>query len=300
MDDGEAADDPGSASAGGLDPAAVFSLLGNEHRVAILQGLLELQAGAGEYPASFTRLQEQAGIEVSSQFSYHLDELTGHFLRQTPDGYEFRYAGWAVVTAILAGSYTRRGEFDPVALDAACPLCDADGLRAAYQDEWVELACGDCERTLVRYPFPPGAQEHRDRAAFLDAFDEHVRTHVRLATAGVCPACYGPMASSVAGADSVAPERLLRFDCERCGNTLRPNTGLLVVDHRDVESFLGPEAAGARFWTRDWCVAEDATAVVASDPWRAVVRIESGDDALDVEIDSNGSVTEARRSGADS
>ena len=70
-------------------PAEVFATLGNDTRVDILRALLEL--GADEAAVSFTDLFERVDVDDSANFNYHLRHLTGHFVKRSDDGYEFRY-----------------------------------------------------------------------------------------------------------------------------------------------------------------------------------------------------------------
>jgi DNA-binding transcriptional ArsR family regulator len=285
--------DGGDDEAQGLQPAAAFALLSNDLRVDILQALLDLQREGERCPASFSTLRAAAGIEVSAQFSYHLDELTGHFLRKTDEGYEFRYAGWKVVTAILAGTYTDRDAFGPAAVGGTCPVCDTDALEATYREEWLRVDCRHCGTRLTRYPFPPGGLAGRTTTAFLRAFDQHVRAHLRLARAGVCPACRGPMASAVRG--SAEAGRLVECNCSRCGNSLHPRVGTFFLDDPAVQSFLRERDPGFEsrpFWEFECCVT-DAPTVVSTDPWRARLELVRDGDALTVEFDADLSVVDA-------
>ena len=256
-------------------PAEAFSTLGNEHRISILLALLEQLRKRKEYPTSFSTLRREAEIEDSGKFNYHLDALSGHFLRQTDDGYEFRYAGWAIVTAILAGTYTDRGEFGPADIEGACPHCGTDALLATYREEWLSIECDDCGERLTRYTFPPGGVTDRPLSEAIDAFDSHVRSHIRLARDGVCPGCRGAMEPTREG-EEIPEDRPLACVCTRCGNRLYPPPGLLAIADPDVRAFCREHGLGVegRFWE---------LAVVAADP--PVREIDVGWFAIDVEGD---------------
>ncbi|SDR35746.1 DUF7351 domain-containing protein [Natronobacterium texcoconense] len=275
------------SDSGGLAPADAFSLLGHDLRVDILRGLLELSRTRAEYPASFSTLRERVGADVSSQFNYHLDELTGHFVRRTDDGYELRYAGWEVATSILAGTYNRRAAFGPTEIDGRCPHCTESSLAATYREEWLTVECPTCNERLVRYPFPPGGLESRSLSEVLEAFDRHVRSHVALARDGICPGCTGPVTVQTATDADLEGERIAIFVCQRCGNRLRPHLGLALVADEHVVQFArshGRSLSKTRFWELEWCVS-DAAASVSTDPWRCTVPIPIADETLVLTVD---------------
>ncbi len=270
-------------------PAEAFAALGHDHRVAILEALLDLGRAGDEYPASFSTLREHTGVDVSSQFSYHLDALVGHFLRRDDVGYSFRYAGWKVATAVLAGTYHERREFGPADVAGTCPLCGTDELVSSYHDEWLAVDCECCGERLTRYPFPPGGLAGRETREFLQAFDRHVRSHVRLVRDGVCPACYGRMEPTTFSLDETPDHgRPAAYDCERCGNSVHPPPGLLVLPEPEVRSFCrarGVDVDAMPYWELGFCVNDERAVVDAADGWRCRVTVEAGGDALVVELD---------------
>lgn len=308
----------GQSAPDDLAPADAFSLLGHELRVEILQALLEGSRTGGEYPASFSTLRERVGAEVSAQFNYHLGELTGHFVRRTDEGYELRYAGWAVATSILAGTYNRRAAFGPTGIDGRCPHCGEGALVASYREEWLAVECSACDDRLVRYPFPPGGLESRSLSGVLEAFDRRVRSHVALARDGVCPACTGPMTVAIpATADGEGPadseadgddadagaDPTVAFRCRRCSNRIRPEPGLALLEHERVVRFAaerGRSLSEPPFWELEWCVSGDAASVTATDPWRCTVSVPIEDESLLVTVDEELAVRSATVESAES
>lgn len=280
-----------------LSPSDAFALLGSEHRVKILRALLDLLRDREEYPASFSTLRAEAGIGVSSQFSYHLRELTGHFLERTEEGYAFRYAGWKVATAILAGTYNQRGGFTAISIDGTCPCCGMDALEATYRDEWMQVDCTACETQLTRYPFPPGGLAERSPPEFLHAFDRHVRAHIRLARDGVCPACTGPMTPFVNQKETdTTAGRAAGYECARCGNRLYPSIGMGLLDEPVVREFhrnREPEVDAVPYWELGFCVDDRCTTVTNEDPWRCEVVVASDGDILVLELNEELSMISA-------
>lgn len=288
------ADDVPSAGEAGLSPSAAFSLLGHEHRVTILEALLELHRTRGEYPASFSTLREVAGIDVSAQFSYHLGELAGHYVRKTDDGYAFRVPGWEVATGILAGTYDRGGPIEDLAIDGTCPLCHSADLAASYLDGWLSVECRACESELTRYTLAPGAIRGREPAEYLRVFDRRVRTDVRLARDGICPSCAGPMEAVVGSHDGEeAAGRTAAYRCRRCGNRIYPPVGAFLLETPVVREFYRKQDAGVEsrpHWEFRLCVDGSLVEVREEDPWRCRVRV-PGDDALVVELDEELAIT---------
>lgn len=72
--------------AGESAPVETLSLLANEDRLSILKAVVRADE-RGEMPLSFSTLRETVDIRDSGRFSYHLQELTGHFLTHSADGY---------------------------------------------------------------------------------------------------------------------------------------------------------------------------------------------------------------------
>jgi len=281
-------------SAAGLSPAEAFALVGHEHRVDILRSLLFASREFDEYPTPFARLQDLTDIEVSSQFSYHLDALTGQFVRQTEEGYELRYAGWEIATSILAGTYNQRAEFGPEQIDGICPLCEASDLVTSYDEEWLTIECSNCDARHSRYPLPPGAIQGRSTSELLRMFDQHVRSHMRLARAGVCPGCTGVMEVETDPDDEcVHANRSVICVCKRCGNRLYPPLGRFFLDHDAARRFFterGRSMSSTPFWELEFCVTDDVVYSRRSEPWRCTLEIGADGDTLVLLIDDDLSV----------
>ncbi|MCU4751909.1 ArsR family transcriptional regulator [Halobacteria archaeon AArc-curdl1] len=275
----------------GLSPDEAFALIGHELRVEILRSLLEACGEREEYPTSFSTLRDHVGAEVSSQFSYHLEALVGHFIRRTEGGYELRYAGWEVATSVLAGTYTERAAFGPTSIDGRCPLCSASSLLVTYREEWLDIKCDACERQLLRYTFPPGGLESRTLEETLRAFDRHVRTDLALARDGICPSCTGRM-RVVTDGDGLPADRIAVCVCQRCGNRLVPSIGAYFVDHERIHRFLhdGGFSREIPLWEREYCVSTTCTTVASTDPWRGTVLVRGTDRTLRVTVDETLSV----------
>ncbi|WP_171052423.1 helix-turn-helix transcriptional regulator [Haloterrigena sp. H1] len=75
-----------------------FSVLGSRLRVQILEALAD---GSDQEPLSFTELYEAVDSSNTSQFSYHLKELTGRYVQQTAFGDPLGEPTQEIVAAVL-------------------------------------------------------------------------------------------------------------------------------------------------------------------------------------------------------
>ena len=276
-----------------MEPAEAFSVVGNETRVDILRALLDL--GADDAPVSFTEIFEAVDVEDSANFSYHLRQLTGHFIRQREGGYEFRYPGRTVVSAIFTGALTERTQLGFFPVDGSCYECRGD-LHGWYVDEQLSIGCTECGTVQVDYPFPPGALDDRSTEALLDAFHHYVRHHYCLAADGVCPECAGEVASTLIRTPEDEDLAVaLDHVCRRCGYRLRSTAGISLLDNADVLVFhseRGVDLDAEPFWHFDWCVSDARTVVRSEDPLRVELELACGGDVLRVRLDETGSVVE--------
>ncbi|WP_336338432.1 DUF7351 domain-containing protein [Haloarcula brevis] len=297
-DSGSAAEHLGTeASKDGMVPAEAFALLGSDTRIEILQAMLDANADAT--PVGFTDLFERVDIADTANFNYHLQKLTGHFIRQTEDGYEFRHPGRKVVSSIFAGTLTDHAQlgFFPVA--GSCHTCGGD-LHGWYVDEVLSIACVDCTTVLVRYPFPPGGIDERTPEELLQAFHHYVRHHYCMAADGVCPECTGPVETEPAyePTDGGDFDVTVEHTCQRCGYELQSSVGVNLLDNAEVLLFhseRGIDLSTEPFWHFEWCVSDAHTEVLDEDPLRLRIDIPCAGDELHVVLDETLSVIETAR-----
>lgn len=313
----EALDMPpdGPESDGPPSPEAAFAALGDETRLAVLRTL-----GEAAEPLAFTELRQRVGYDTASNFSYHLDQLRGHFIQQTDRGYELRRPGERVVEAVLSGAVTDDPSVARTQVDRACPYCGAP-VELSYHQEQVTAFCTDCagvyggstttgstadaapDGLLGYLPLPPAGVRDRslpeiERAAWTWGF----RVMVALAN-GVCPWCSAPLdqAAEVCG-DHDAADGL----CPRCGNRhavqLHSRCRNCIFDHEGA--FVLKLVTNTRFlafvtghglnpvfdqWEFGW---EYDEAVNSTNPFDAEFTFEIGDDVLTVTVDDELSVTD--------
>ncbi len=266
-----------------VSPAEAFSVVASETRLAILEALWE----AEQRPVRFSDLRGSVGMRDSAQFNYHLDKLTGHFLRKTDEGYDFRHAGKKVVRAVLAGSFNEQPTRGPFEVPGDCVECGA-GLVAEYVDETLSIQCVECGLFHGEYPFPPGGLADRTDEEIAMAFDQRVRHLHCLAADGVCPECNGRMTTELVRDDGDLLGLEVRVDhvCQRCDHRLHSSVGLGLLDQSDVVTAHrahGIELGTRPYWTLPWCVTDEHTTVLSEDPWRIEVRLPLAELAADTE-----------------
>jgi DNA-binding transcriptional ArsR family regulator len=278
-EDADATDPPTAAEA--------FGILGDETRTGILRALLEHDGGT---PVTFSELRAAVGSEDSGRFNYHLQQLVGHFIERTEDGYDFRHPGRRIAHAILAGTYTERATMEPTPAPGACHACGAEALEARYEDEQFTIRCGECGETLVVVPFPPVAIRDRTGEEVLAAFDRWSTTQGRLAADGICPECTGHMDGAVTENRSAFIDFpvIPRFECRVCRRRAVTAFGSVALGHPDVIRFHHRHDSYPRqrpYWTTEQLVGFRHTTVESEDPWRIRVTFPVDGERVEATID---------------
>lgn len=195
------ASDAGAGGSTALSPDEAFALLGEETRLAILQAL-----GDAEGPLSFSTLFERVDYDTTANFSYHLERLRGHFVRETEEGYALRQAGNRVVEAVLSGAVTRSPVVERTPVERPCQHCRAPTVEVEYVEEEVGVYCTRCrgqyggdgadegslpsERERIGYlHLPPAGIPGRTPAEMLDAAEVWTTLQAQSLHRGVCPRC---------------------------------------------------------------------------------------------------------------
>ena len=280
---------------GAVEPAEAFSVVANETRLDILEALWR----AEERPIRFSDLFDAVELTDSAQFNYHLQQLTDRFVVKTDEGYDLAHTGGQVIRALRAGTYTRSPEIDPFGVEGACTRCGGP-LVAEYADEQLSIDCSDCGKAHGKYDFPPGGLEDRAATEVATAFDERVRHLHCLAADGVCPACSGRMHTEITREGECCLDVVVRAEhvCERCRHELCSPVGLVLLDEAPVAAFYddhGISLSERPYWTLPWCVDDEYTDVISTDPWRVEVSIPLADERMRVTLDGDLTILETNR-----
>jgi len=294
-----------------VSPDEAFALLGNDTRVGILQALWDaFESGKGDNALPYSELFAQVDIRDSGNFSYHLEKLTGPFVRSTDEGYELKQTGINVVRAVVTGTIIDDPEFGPTKVDVACPICDAP-IEIAYADELMTATCTVCEGALrwngaSGFLFlglvPPAVIEGRPveeafRATITHTFHEFAALHD-----DVCPHCSSSVETTLNVCTDHDPgAKTLCTSCDRshmaevwmvcstCKRSTFPPVTVVVLDNPDVTAFYHEHGIKHRFATweafvRSFDVGEE---LVSEDPLRMRLTIPAGNDELELTLDEN-------------
>ncbi|WP_418281333.1 DUF7351 domain-containing protein [Halorubrum sp. DTA98] len=288
------------------DVASVFSFLGNDVRLAILESLYDRTIVAGPLTESetYTKVREDAGVSDSGRFSYHLDKLTGRFVSKTNDGYRLREPGREVVRLRRTGLFSEYPVVEPRPVDADCYRCGSP-VRVGYDNGHLLTQCSTCvglfdhelvpSGTLTALAYPPSGVDTVDVEAAFDRAHVRVDRYLSMMAEGFCPECGGDVTASFqpctdhdADEESVCGDCLLshpafvRLSCEVCGQPRITHPLHAVSDREPVAGALhdrGVDAGWERFaevmrWSTT--VTDDEVVFGTPDGDRFAVAIGSG------------------------
>lgn len=283
-------------------PEELFSLLSNEIRVAIVRAAHEVPGPA----PSFSELFDRVDLADTGNFNYHLNRLTGRFLRKVPTddgtGYELTHAGRQVVGALYAGTYTADATIEPFSVGWDCQLCGGEMLLS-YSEETAHFRCEDCDGG-ASFTFPPGTLEEYDRDDLPAAFAAWWHQEMTRVTDGFCPICGGRVDGTLLSLPEGPPDVLepspsyAGFDCRRCGERTQLSASTLATMHPIVEGFLAEHGfdVTARHGSQIWGELDVWHAEVRStEPMQLTYHFGHDNDHVLVDIDADASVREVRR-----
>lgn len=283
--------DPAVVTVERRSPTAVFSLLGDDIRIDILEAL----SGTPGEAVPFADLRRRVGIRDSGQFNYHLGRLRGSFVRRTDEGYRLTYAGRRIVGAMHAGTYTSNATLSELSVEGGCPVCGGQ-VVASYAEETALVACADCGEWRNEFPFPPGSLDQYAPAELPSAFGRWGRHAIRGLVEGFCGTCAGRMDGRLVVDDPNEPATVA-YECGRCGSGARASVSVPALFHPAVQGFLyeqGIDASRQPLWRLEDVVRPDVT-VESTEPSRATVRFAGETESLAVTLGPDGQVQGVER-----
>ena len=313
----------GPATAG-RPPDEAFALVADETRLEILRTLSET-----DEPLSFSELFERSEYDDSSNFSYHLDKLEGHFVSRTNEGYALRQAGRRVVEAVIAGTVTADPVVERVPTDSQCPYCGAS-IEVSYEQERVEMYCSECAGALRRedprdqlgtdddmfghlgsMSLPPAGVRDRTPPELLEAAQAWKHLDVMADSAGFCSRCSGVIEHSVTvceehdGTEGICEHCdrryavLFEVECGTCHYNKRGLAPTCLLSKTELLSFLtdhgGNPLMPETFDVDPGALANYEEDVLSVDPLRARFTFTIGDDSITLTIDEDVSVIDVER-----
>lgn len=310
------------APADGLSPEAAFGVLGDETRLAIL-----LVLGRADGALAFSDLFDRVDYDTTANFSYHLEKLLGHFVRETDEGYAIRRTGERVLEAVLSGAVTDAPVLERTAVDKPCFRCGGS-MEVSYREEAVGLYCADCGGTrsgssetaawsadhepdiLGHVYVPPAGVRERSPSELLRAAEIWTLAGVQARSRGVCPRCSATVEHEVevcedhdaADGRCDACDQLFAVTVfERCRNCVFAMTSIATIRllaTPELMSFMIDHGVDPMA-PEGFHVAnlEEETAV-STEPFEARFTFRADGEELTLAVDGDFEVTDATRSTA--
>jgi hypothetical protein len=273
---------------------APFDLVTDETRASILRVLASRQAANPLEPTlSFAELREQAGVEDSGNFNYHLDKLQPEYVRQTDEGYALTYAGTSLVGTLRAGVGvdTTRG---PDPLDATCSICDTE-LTAVYEGGLLSVTCEN-DHSFPEDGLPPNAVAGRDLEEAVALQTRRTQHHCELVRDGVCPACFDDVEREHRVLDEQQANHVVVATCDGCGMVSAAPVGMYLFREPVVVAFYhdhGIDVTETPFWALELTIAEPT--VVSEDPLRLSLSVERDGERVTLTVDEHARLLDSER-----
>ncbi|PSQ18230.1 hypothetical protein BRD00_05685 [Halobacteriales archaeon QS_8_69_26] len=296
-----------------LSPDEAFAVLGNEIRMGILRALADADG-----PLPFSELRERVGTRDSGQFNYHLGKLTGHFVRQTEEGYDLRRAGDRVIQAVLSGAITDAPVLDPVEVEDPCIHCGAPTV-VGFREGYVRHYCTECTGTygevevpvgaagedqadgdgeelgfLGRMALPPAGVQGRTPTELVETTSVWGILDFLAVARGLCPRCSAPVERAVStckdhGTAGQVCDRcdnryavIQRTRCTNCPYDSRAPFVLFCLAAPTVLAFLGERGVDP---LTDWTAVDWTEDVEGTDPFEARFTCTVDGDAITLTVD---------------
>ncbi|MEZ3115617.1 hypothetical protein RYH80_06770 [Halobaculum sp. MBLA0147] len=198
-----------------------FSLVADETRLEILVTLVTETSGrGGDASLSFSELRHAVGVDDSGRFNYHLDSLTGTFVREADDGqYAATWIGAQLAGRVAAGAFAD----DTVSVEASvapsCPDCDRES-ELDYDGTVLSVDCPD-HGTVAGVPAPPTAVRGRDADELFRRLRDTIARRVESIRSGTCPVCGAPVTTRLSPDPPSDTDRYTgipwaTYDCRGC------------------------------------------------------------------------------------
>ncbi|MFB6233830.1 MAG: winged helix-turn-helix domain-containing protein [Halopenitus sp.] len=314
------ANDTYSTESTALSPDEAFAALGNAVRLQILRTL-----GAADEPLAYSDIFDRVEYDDSSNFDYHLEQLVGHFVSKTEEGYDLWQAGQRVVEAVLSGAITDNPILEPTTIDDPCPYCGAD-TRVAFQQERVEMHCTECsgmgsggyknpERdrfddhgTLGHFLLPPAGIQDRTANEVLEAAEDWTATQIYAISRDICPRCSAPIEYSTKACENHPDDdgrceqcehrhaALFTANCTNCLFELTAPVATYLGNHTELMEFMIVHGIDPRSpQGQQFVLSSVEESVLSTDPFESRFLYTVDGEALTLTVDDSLSVTEATK-----
>lgn len=299
-----------------LAPEDVLTVLGHETRLQILGTL-----GEADDPLTFTELFDRVEYEGSSNFNYHLEHLTGHFVDKTDDSYVLRQAGHRVIEAVFAERPPGDADVERSRVDLPCFRCGTD-IEVSYRDEHVGLYCPECGGTrdgksstatgrpveatdvLGYLDLPPAGVTDRTPEEVLQAASVWTTTGAMARAREVCSGCSAPLETTVDVCEDhdETGDRCdtcgqwfavtVHYNCTNCIYSVDAPFSTHLLDDNDLVGFMADHDIDL-LGPNGFHIAALEETVLSVDPFEARFTFTVDGDALTLTVDDDLSVVDA-------
>lgn len=277
------------------DLKEVFSTLAHELRIEILMELWNADTAS----LGFAELCDRVDVRDTGKFNYHLDTLTPSFVRRTGEEYALTFAGEQLIGAAVSGVYTDADGTDIESVDAGtCFACDGTS-QLDYRNGRAIIKCQDCGSLLGQSPVPPIVVRQADAGKLPQIVSDLMLAQFQTISRGFCLYCGGCLDSTLTvdtEHDPITHHPMLDVtsECRACGNVSHQNIGVMLLDNPTVGAFLfetGFDLLSTYLWEAAPVLNPEVT-LLEEDPIRLELIFELSDEALEVVVDSDGTVLE--------
>lgn len=218
------------------DVSDVFELIAHPDRLSIVRALIERRRTAADPHLRFSELRDNAGVDDTGRFNYHLDQLRGSFVTQGDDGYRLSAYGHRLTAPMMGGVHDPDRVEEPIETPGECPGC-GESLEIRADGIVLQVACEEghpLNSGLLGYPDIFNAREPEAANEALVLINTQA---FELAVAGTCPTCHAPVDGALRRAEEGAPW-YFEAPCDTCSNQFAATTGACVATHPDVVLFF--------------------------------------------------------------
>ena len=276
-----------------------ISSLGNSQRLQILLALGDVVREHHEqrHTMTFTELYDAVDIDSSSQFSYHLNQLVGQFVSETPDGYRLTYSGTKIVRVIRSGVYESASAFEDREVSGACLFCDETRLLATLDADLFRIRCTSCDAILVTDFCPQSQTRGRTSTELIESFGYRIWSMYMQLRGGICPECFGPVDTDV---DQYEHDENAQYihnsSCRECRHLISMPVEVPVAFHPAVLSLFwehGISVLDVPLWELYEYITSDVivTEVVSTEPFAANFTVTLEGETLSLRMDDSVTVT---------
>ncbi|MFA9427822.1 ArsR family transcriptional regulator [Natronorubrum sp. A-ect3] len=273
--------------------------LGNSQRLQILLALGEVEREHHErrHTKTFTELYDAVDIDSSSQFSYHLNQLVGQFVSETPNGYRLTYSGTKIVRVIRSGVYESTSAFDDREISGACLFCDETTLLATLDIDQFRIRCTSCDAILITDFCPQSQTRDRTTTEIIESYCYRIWSMYIQLRGGICPECFGPVDTVVDQYEhDESVQHIHNSSCRECQFLVSMPIEVPVAFHPAVLTLFwehGISVLDVPLWELYEYITSDVIVmeIVSDEPFEARFTVTLNDESLALRMDDTVTVT---------